>query len=147
MTCREGDMYLCAIKDEHSKRVVGRAVADHMRTELVTDAVEMTVRTRGGRVKGTIVHSDRGSQHTAHAMAKACETYGLLRSMGRTGVCWDNAGAESLWSTFKHEHCYRHSYVHKTEFVAAVDNSMIYPTLRGGTRQSGCSARSTTRCH
>lgn len=126
LTCGEGDMYLCAIKDEHSKRVLGWAVADHMRTELVTDAVEMAVRTRGGRARGTIMHSDRGSQYTAHAMAKACQPHGLLRSMGRTGVCWDNAGAESLWSTFKHEHYYRHSYVHKTELIAAVDNWMHY---------------------
>ena len=59
-------------------------------------------------------------------MAKACRPHGLLRSMGRTGVCWDNAGAESLWSTFKHEHYYRHSYVHKTELIAAVDNWMSY---------------------
>ncbi|TCN39372.1 integrase-like protein, partial [Rhodococcus sp. SMB37] len=42
------------------------------------------------------------------------------------GQCWDNAGAESLWSTFKHEHYYRHSYVHKAELVAAVDNWMVY---------------------
>ncbi|WP_020108297.1 integrase core domain-containing protein [Nocardia sp. 348MFTsu5.1] len=46
--------------------------------------------------------------------------------MGRTEVCWDNAGAESLWSTIKHEHYYRHSYVHKTELVAAVDNWIGY---------------------
>jgi len=109
VTCGECDMYLCAIKDEHSKRVLGWTIADHIRTELVTDAVEMAVRTRRGRVKGTIVHSDRGSQYTAHAMEKACQPHGLLRSMGRTGVCWDNAGAESLWSTFKHEHYYRRS--------------------------------------
>lgn len=53
-------------------------------------------------------------------MAKACEKCGLLRSMGRTGVCWDNVGAERLWSKFKHEHHYRHSYVHRCELVAAV---------------------------
>lgn len=101
LTRGEGDMYLCAIKDEHSRRVLGWAVADHMRTELVTDAVEMAVRTRSGRVRGTTVHSDRASQYTPHAMAKACQPHGLLRSMGRIGVCWDNSGAEALWSTFK----------------------------------------------
>lgn len=56
LTRGEGDMYLCAIKDEHSRRVLW-AVADHMRTELVTDAVGMAVRTRSGRVRGTTVHS------------------------------------------------------------------------------------------
>ncbi|WP_399511524.1 integrase core domain-containing protein [Williamsia muralis] len=63
-------------------------------------------------------------------MTKASGRYGLLRSMGRTGVCWDNAGAESLWSTFKHEHYYRHSYVHQAELVAAVDNWFNYYNTR-----------------
>ncbi|WP_084721857.1 DDE-type integrase/transposase/recombinase [Rhodococcus marinonascens] len=61
LTCGEGDMYLCAIKDEHSKRVLGWAIADHMRTELVTDALEQAVAARGGDVSGTIMHSDRAS--------------------------------------------------------------------------------------
>ncbi|MDS1115074.1 IS3 family transposase [Gordonia westfalica] len=126
LSCGEGDMYLCVIKDEHSKRALGWAVADHMRADLVTDAVEMAVRTRHGQTEGVIMHSDRGSQYTASVMTRVCEEHGLLRSMGRTGVCWDNAGAESLWSTFKHEHYYRHTYVHKTELVAAVDNWLNY---------------------
>ena len=126
LTCGGEDMYLCVIKDEHSKRALGWAVADHMRADLVTDAVDMAARTRGGRTKGIIMHSDRGSQYTSRLMTKACGKYNLHRSMGRTGVCWDNAGAESLWSTFKHEHYYRHSYVHESELVAAVDNWFNY---------------------
>ena len=62
MTCGEGDMYLCAIRDEHSKRVLGWSVADHMLTELVTDALAQAVAVRGGHVVGTIMHSDRGTQ-------------------------------------------------------------------------------------
>ena len=54
-------------------------------------------------------------------MAAACSTHRLLRSMGATGICWDNAGAESLWSTFKHEYYYRHAFASKSELVAAVD--------------------------
>ncbi|GAS92738.1 IS3 family transposase, partial [Mycolicibacterium brisbanense] len=104
LTCGEGDMYLCAIRDEHSKRVLGWSVADHMLTELVTDALARAVAVRGGDVAGTIMHSDRGTQFTAHAMAQACADAGLRRSMGATGICWDNSGAESLWSTFKHEY-------------------------------------------
>jgi transposase InsO family protein len=114
------------IKDEHSKRALGWAVANHMRADLVTDAVDMAARTRGGRTKGLIIWSDRGSQYTSRPMMKACERPGLLRSMGRTGVCWDNAGAESLWSTFKHERYYRHSYIHKSVLVAAVDTWFNY---------------------
>lgn len=131
LTCGEGDMYLCAFKDEHSKKVLGWAVAEHMRTELVLEALEMAVAARGGDVAGTIVHSDRGSQYTAEAMRQACERHGLRRSMGATGICWDNAGAESLWSTFKHEYYYRHTFVYATELIAAVDNWMsFYNTQR-----------------
>lgn len=91
LTCGEGDMYLCAIKDEHSKKVLGWSIADHMRTELVIDALDMAVAERGGDVAGVILHSDRGSQYTATVMAQACDRYGLRRSMGATGICWDNA--------------------------------------------------------
>jgi putative transposase len=126
LTCGEGDMYLCAIRDEHSKRVLGWSVADHMLTELVTDALAQAVAVRGGQVGGTIVHSDRGTQYTARAMALACADAGLRRSMGATGICWDNSGAESLWSTFKHEYYYRHTFAAKVELVAAVDKWMSY---------------------
>jgi transposase InsO family protein len=126
MTCGEGDMYLCAIKDEHSKRVLGWSVADHMLTELVTDALAQAVAVRGGQVGGTIIHSDRGTQYTARAMAQACGDAGLRRSMGATGICWDNSGAESLWSTFKHEYYYRHVFATKMELVAAVDKWMHF---------------------
>ncbi len=130
LTCGEGDMYLCAIKDEHSKRVLGWAMADHMRTELVLEALDMAVTERGGKVEGTIMHSDRGSQYTAQLMTQACARYGLRRSMGETGICWDNAGAESLWSTFKHEYYYRHTFVYNVELVAAVDNWMYFYNTR-----------------
>ncbi|AKE01242.1 integrase (plasmid) [Rhodococcus erythropolis] len=131
LTCGEGDMYLCAIKDEHSKKVLGWSVADHMRTELVIAALDMAVEARGGGVAGTIMHSDRGSQYTAEIMKQACERYRLRRSMGDTGICWDNAGAESLWSTFKHEYYYRHTFAYASELVAAVDNWMhVYNTRR-----------------
>ena len=96
------------------------------RTELVLEALDRAVAERGGDVAGTIMHSDRGSQYTAEIMRQACERYGLLRSMGETGICWDNAGAESLWSTFKHEYYYRHTFVYATELVAAVDNWMTF---------------------
>jgi putative transposase len=58
LSCGEGDMFLCAIRDEHSRRVLGWAVDDHMRTELVTTAVDRAVFTRGGRCRGAILHSD-----------------------------------------------------------------------------------------
>jgi putative transposase len=126
LSCGEGDMFLCAIRDEHSRRVLGWAVDDHMRTELVTLAVARAVFVRGGRCGGVVLHSDRGGQYTAHDMAVACGDHGLRRSMGATGICWDNAGAESLWSSFKHEHYYRHVFATKAELIAAVDNWMNF---------------------
>lgn len=130
LTCGEGDMYLCAIKDEHSKKALGWGVDDHMRTELVTATLERAVAARGGDAAGTIMHSDRGVQYTASAMEQACGRHGLRRSMGRTGVCWDNAAAESLWSTFKHEFYYRHTFATKSELIAAVDNWMNFYNSR-----------------
>ncbi|WP_328660740.1 IS3 family transposase [Nocardia salmonicida] len=126
LTCGEGDMFLCAIRDEHSRRVLGWRVADHMRAELVIGAVDDAVFVRGGRVRGVILQSDRGTQYTALATAQACAGHRLLRSMGATGICWDNAGSESLWSTFKHECYYRHSFAAKAALVAAVDNWMVF---------------------
>lgn len=126
MTCGQGEMYLCAVRDEHSKRVLGWSVADHMLTELVTDALAQAVAVRAGQVGGTIMHSDRGTQYTARAMVQACADAGLRRSMGATGICWDNSGAESLWSTFKHEYYYRHVFATKSELVAAVDKWMHF---------------------
>lgn len=122
LTCGEGEMFLCVIRDEHSRRALGWALAEHMRAELVVHAVDRAVFARGGRCTGTILHSDRGTQYTAAITAEACARHGLFRSMGATGICWDNAGAESLWSTFKHECYYRHAYATRAELVAAVDN-------------------------
>jgi putative transposase len=96
-----------------------------MRTELVTDALAQAVAVRGGHVGGTIVHSDRGTQGGT-AMVQACAHAGLRRSMGATGICWDNTGAESLWSTFKHEYYYRHVFATKAERVAVVDKWMYF---------------------
>lgn len=96
LTYGEADMYLCAIKDEHSKWVLGWSVADHMRTELVTDALDKAMATRGGHGRGIVLHADRGSQYTAPAMAAACHRHVLHRSRGATGICWDDAGAESV---------------------------------------------------
>ena len=93
-----------------------------MRTELVEAAVDAAVFTRGGSVAGTILHSDRGSQYTSHDMAAACGKHGLRRSMGATGICWDNAGAESLWSTVKHEYSKRHAFTTYANLTAGLDN-------------------------
>jgi transposase InsO family protein len=131
LACGEGEMFLCAIRDGHTRRVLGHAVADHIGADVVETAIEQAVAVRGGRVAGTILHSDRGGEFTAGLTAKACARHGLRRSMGATGICWDNSPAESLWSTFKHEFYYRHTFASKAELVAAVDKWFIwYNTMR-----------------
>jgi transposase InsO family protein len=99
----EGWLYLATVVDVFSRRVVGWALAGHMRAELVCDALRMAVATRGGAVAGVIFHSDRGSQYTSAEFRTLCEAYGVRQSMGRTGVCWDNALAESFFATYKLE--------------------------------------------
>lgn len=122
LSCGEGEMFLCAIRDGHSRKVLGYSIAEHISAEMVAEAIDAAVAARRGRCRGTILHSDRGGEYTAHLTAKACFRYGLRRSMGATGICWDNSPAESFWSTFKHEEYYRHVYATKAELVAAVDN-------------------------
>lgn len=119
--CGEGDMFFCAVKDEHSKRILGWSLDGHMRAELVAAALESAAMTRSYICKGTIFHSDRGCQYTSKDIVGLADELGLRRSMGETGICWDNASAESLWSTFKHEYYYRHTFVSKAELIAAVE--------------------------
>jgi len=126
LTCGEGDVFLCAIRDEHSKRALGWAAADHMRAELVVDCLDMAVSARQPGVAGTIFHADRGSQFTSGDVADKCRESGLRQSVGRTGVCWDNACSESFWSIFKHEYYYRHVFATRAELYFAIDRWMAY---------------------
>jgi putative transposase len=126
LTCGEGDVFLCAIRDEHSKRVLGWTADDHMRAELVVDCLHRAVATRGGAVAGTIFHADRGAQYTSGAVADVCTEFELRQSVGRTGVCWDNACSESFWSVFKHEYYYRHTFATREELYCAIDRWMVY---------------------
>jgi transposase InsO family protein len=121
LTCGEGEMFLCAVRDGHSRKVLGHSICDHIGAEMVTVAIDDAVASRGGGCRGTVLHSDRGGEFTAHLTAQACFRHGLRRSMGATGICWDNSPAESFWSTFKHEEYYRHVYATKAELVDAID--------------------------
>ena len=97
-----GWAYLATVIDLHSRAVVGWAVAEHMRTSLVTDALAMAI-THRRPPPGVVFHSDRGCQDTAKEDAHSCAARGVVRSLGRTGICYDNAVSESFFATYKKE--------------------------------------------
>jgi transposase InsO family protein len=98
----EGWLYLATVLDIASRRVVGFAMADHLRTELISDALSNAVAARDPE-PGVIFHSDRGCQYTSAAYAALAEESQVTLSVGRTGQCWDNALAESFFSSLKGE--------------------------------------------
>jgi putative transposase len=98
----EGWAYLATVIDLHSRAVVGWAIAEHMRTELVTAALDMAL-THRQPPAGVIFHSDRGTQYTSAVFAAYCADNGIRRSLGRTGICYDDAVSESFFATYKKE--------------------------------------------
>jgi transposase InsO family protein len=99
----EGWLFLAGVVDLGSRRLLGYSMADHMRTALVTDALTMAITARGGRVDGVIGHADRGAQYTSNDYLDFCLHHRIRPSVGRTGMCWDNAVVESFWESLKRE--------------------------------------------
>jgi putative transposase len=99
---REGFLYLAFILDACTRRLVGWSMANHLRAELVSDALEMALWRRGSP-SGVIHHSDQGSQYTALSFGQRLQEAGMFPSMGRVGSALDNAMAESFVSTLKAE--------------------------------------------
>jgi putative transposase len=103
----EGKVYCAAVIDAYSRLIVGWSIAEHMRTELVTDALGMAIIRRQPEKRAddarTILHSDHGSQYTSWAFGQRLQKAGLLASMGTVGDCYDNAMMESFWSTMQLE--------------------------------------------
>ncbi|MFI1155152.1 IS3 family transposase [Streptomyces sp. NPDC020817] len=95
-------LYLATVIDLCSRRLAGWAIADHMRTELVIDALAAAERTRGS-LTGAVMHTDHGSQYTSRAFAEVCRSAGVRQSMGGVGSSADNAAAESFNAAFKRE--------------------------------------------
>ena len=116
----QGWLYLCAVRDGCSRRVLGWAITDHLRADLVDQALTMAFVLRGQLPAQVIFHADRGCQYTSAQIADLCGDLGLLQSVGRTGVCWDNAATESFWSTLKTEFYNRHVWATKAEAAAGV---------------------------
>ena len=95
-------------------------MAGHMRTELVSDALDMATATRGRQVQGTIFHGDRGSQYMSGDYRQQVVSYSMVQSVGRTGVCWDNSVAESAWSSLKRELIHRYRFATRTQARRAI---------------------------
>jgi transposase InsO family protein len=98
----EGWLYLATVIDIASRRVVGFAMADHLRTELVSDALANALAARDPG-PGVVFHSDRGCQYTSAEFAALASDCDITLSLGRTGQCWDNALAESFFASIKGE--------------------------------------------
>ena len=98
----QGFLYLAAVVDVFSRRVVGWAMAGHLRTELIEQAIAMAL-ARRRPAAGLVHHSDRGTQYTSIAFGLRCREAGIVQSMGSTGDCYDNAMAESFFASLETE--------------------------------------------
>ena len=120
-----GWLYLCAVRDGCSRRVIGYAFADTLHTDLVEQALRRAVLFREastGSTAGTVFHADRGCQYTSTQLAEVAAEVNVRLSVGRTGVCWDNAQQESFWSTLKTEYYQRYSFATHAEAIAGVSD-------------------------
>ncbi len=115
----QGWLYLATVIDIASRKVVGWATADHLRTDLVEQALRNAVTTRRPPA-GVIFHSDRGCQYTSTQFANTAQELGVRLSVGRTGQCWDNALAESFFATIKAELIEHRSWPTHTAARAAI---------------------------
>jgi putative transposase len=115
----EGWLYLAAVQDAYSRAIVGWSMAEHMRTELVVDALQMAVHRRRPE-PGLIHHSDQGSQYVSLAFGQAAREAGIARSMGSKGDAYDNAVAESFFATLKKELVHRQSWPIRRELTCEV---------------------------
>nr|MDQ3643430.1 IS3 family transposase [Actinomycetota bacterium] len=115
----EGWLYLATVIDLSSRRVVGWAMADHMRTELVSDALRMAVAARRP-APGLVFHSDRGTQYSSKEFTDLLAQYKMVQSLSRPRQCWDNAVAESFFSSLKLELIDRRAWVTRAQVRRAV---------------------------
>lgn len=121
----EGWLYLCAVRDGCSRRVIGYAFADTLHADLVETGLRRAVRFRDpatGPTARVIFHADRGTQYTSEQLDQAAREVDVRLSVGRTGVCWDNAQQESFWSTLKTEFYNRHQFATRAAAIHAVSD-------------------------
>jgi len=116
---REGWLYLAAVEDLYSRRVVGWAMAEHMESRLVVDALAMAVQRRLPD-EGLLAHSDRGSQYASEHYQRLLAKHGITCSMSRRADCWDNAPMESFFASLKKELVHGADFATRAEARAAV---------------------------
>ncbi|WP_079045637.1 IS3 family transposase [Carbonactinospora thermoautotrophica] len=115
----EGWLYLAVVLDVFSRRIVGWAMADHLRAELVVDALEMAIWNRRP-APGLIHHSDQGVQYTSLAFGRRCAQAGIRPSMGSIGDALDNAITEAFFATLECELLHRHRFATRSQAKAAI---------------------------
>ncbi len=121
----QGWVYLAVVLDLYSRRVVGWATAEHMRTELPLEALQLAIATRQPPA-GLVHHSDRGSQYASAAYQDVLAEHGFVCSMSRKGNCWDNSVVESFFATIKKDLIYRHSWPTARRVAIAIERYMAF---------------------
>jgi putative transposase len=116
----EGWLYMADVLDLGSRRVIGYALCDHMRSELVERALDMAVAIRGGDVAGMVFHHDRGAQYMGRDFRALCLKHEVSQSVGRIGSSQDNAVAESFWASLKRELVSRYRFATRSEARRAI---------------------------
>jgi transposase InsO family protein len=115
----EGWLYLAAVLDCFSRRIVGWSMADHLETDLVADALRMALARRQPRT-GLLHHSDRGVQYASDDYQHLLASHGITVSMSGRGDCWDNAMMESFWATLKTELVHQRQYTTREQARASI---------------------------
>ena len=142
----EGFLYLAFILDVHSRRIVGWAMENHLRTEIVVEALQMAL-WRRKPAPGLVHHSDQGVQYTALSFSQRLREVGITPSMGRTGSALDNAMAESFVSTLKAELVSKLKFPTRQSAKTAIFEYLetFYNTLAGCTHLLATGAPLTSR--
>jgi putative transposase len=117
---REGKLYVCAIKDVYSNRIVGWSIDERMKARLVVAAIEMAVARRNGDVAGCIVHTDRGSQFRARKVHRSLARHQMVGSMGQVGSAGDNAAMESFFALLQKNVLDRQTWATRDELRIAI---------------------------